>query len=76
MGKFACSPRHFPGFDLHTMFLILFSPHSKISPKEETCSFQADAPYKNKMYETVYKKEKRKKESLYFGSTQISGYYR
>lgn len=76
MGKFACSPRHFPGFCLHPMFLILFSSHSETSPKEETCSFQGDAFYKSKRYETEFTKRKReKKGSFYFGSRQISGCY-
>lgn len=65
MGKCACSPRHFPGFALHPMVFILFSSHSETSPKEETCSFQADALYKKKMYETEFTKRKREKNELF-----------
>lgn len=60
MGEFARCLRH----GLHPMFLILFSFHSETSPREETCSFQADDLCKNKMYEAEFAKRKRERKDF------------
>lgn len=64
MGKFAHSPRHFAVLGLRPKFLILLASCSETSPKEEPCSFQVDALYSNKIYETEFTKSKRAKTQL------------